>query len=872
MSRDLHHPLERMKRSYEGVRDALKSRIVRAGAAQRGLEINEYSFAGLRGSVSGGVQSVEDFLLTRKGMDWMATLQADIEEGEDGWIISRRATQTEMQAALRYRVYKVCKEWIDDGPLADVFTKDWLPVLKALLYVDRQKQFYFGMYSEYGKTLVTIIETLKKEHKLTPALVIQYIDVLKENDRLFIMGPGEKWAHVLTEVIEAQCRNGHTPSPRLLRENMRYVVEALKTEKHSNERSDLLSLRTQLRGFCVPESSTCVKDVLAIAARNRAEVQRLTGRDWMFKDEILLPLVTSEWSRKNFSGDITQIPVEIREKLYAELQSSSLSERGRAIFQKLCMITRSVIDSQSLLHPFDLTRLGEIVEQAQRIYEHARSVPDQYIVQALKVVGQHLPLDQVDAAEVIGRVLGNSAQKWRAVGALSTLSFPVSSLVSYAVHSREALLYQVGKTALIASQCGINVPKYVERFCIPLRSMSEEDQIKWLTGGPSKAERAFAFLLDEQYRHGDDRKKKRRDERLEKFRSKVRRFQNPSSDAQRTSALGEIDSELNNLGLNAFSHFVSRKVTADLRGKVGVAVTEAQLQDETFLHAVSLTLRAQANGDVRIAAKELLARLANDEHEYDYGRKENAEWLDAHLNDDAKRVWCGEIKSVMPVVLEELTASKVTRVETFMKIVSGLVTSVPYELHVPRDEALTRESFMKWFITVPAEKYGSTFWYKDLKAQYDGLLTLGERKRTVIPESIVVEKEQDPSRALMMGTLVNGSCLDAAGQNYWSTFVNATEANKGVFWIKDENGKILSRFLLAIGNDKKIVTFPIYDADSGLNFESYQALFVTELAKKMGLGVNGDVGAVQNLISTEWYKDPVVTIAEEKKQSETNGN
>jgi hypothetical protein len=131
-----------------------------------------------------------------------------------------------------------------------------------------------------------------------------------------------------------------------------------------------------------------------------------------------------------------------------------------------------------------------------------------------------------------------------------------------------------------------------------------------------------------------------------------------------------------------------------------------------------------------------------------------------------------------------------------------------------------------------------------------------------IPEKIVIEREIDPIKIALMGTIVQGSCLHCDGINYWSSVTNATEANKMVFWIKDQNGSILGRVLCGIDSENKIVRFPVYYTGlTSLDLNTFMNQYLREFKDKFGLkGLNGNKDKVENLVMSRWYKDPEVEV------------
>ncbi|MBP9779972.1 hypothetical protein KBD33_05125 [Candidatus Gracilibacteria bacterium] len=153
--------------------------------------------------------------------------------------------------------------------------------------------------------------------------------------------------------------------------------------------------------------------------------------------------------------------------------------------------------------------------------------------------------------------------------------------------------------------------------------------------------------------------------------------------------------------------------------------------------------------------------------------------------------------------------------------------------------------------------------YNDLTLQIQSLNDLFKESKAKTITSITIYKETDPTKVLMMGNAVDGSCLSfySTVGNYWSTATNALDINKGVFFIEDQNGNIIGRVLTAIDNEGKIMRFRTYiKGNIDINLNRYFNIYIKELSEKIGLELNGNIRKVDLLNGKKWYEDPVEAI------------
>ncbi len=153
--------------------------------------------------------------------------------------------------------------------------------------------------------------------------------------------------------------------------------------------------------------------------------------------------------------------------------------------------------------------------------------------------------------------------------------------------------------------------------------------------------------------------------------------------------------------------------------------------------------------------------------------------------------------------------------------------------------------------------------YNDLILQVQSLNNLFKESKAKTITSITIYKETNPVKVLMMGNVVDGSCLNfySIVWNYWSTATNALDINKWVFFIEDQSGNIIGRVLTAIDNEWKLLRFRTYVKwNIEVNLSNYFNEYIKSLAEKIWLKLNGDIRKVDLLNGKKWYEDPVEMI------------
>lgn len=274
--------------------------------------------------------------------------------------------------------------------------------------------------------------------------------------------------------------------------------------------------------------------------------------------------------------------------------------------------------------------------------------------------------------------------------------------------------------------------------------------------------------------------------------------------------------------------------------------------------------RYSAEKDPENVRKVLTHHLSKDKGSHWLIFPQNQKWLDKNIERDMQPEFLSPNEKTY-----EMPENMGGNLEVRLKFHKSEAIRFFKEMRMKVDESLSIEALIFKFKDINLKKLPKKFLptYKDLAVQIEALEQLkalvGSRGLKM-PKQIKIYRETDPVMITQMGTLVNGSCLNADGVNFWSTFSNALDVNKCVCYMKDENGNLLGRVLFAIDKNKKIVRFPIYYTDNcNFDINPFVNNYIKEFAQKFNLDteeINGQVYEVSNLVFSDWYKDPPVKI------------
>ncbi|MBX3219925.1 MAG: hypothetical protein KF795_05350 [Labilithrix sp.] len=169
-------------------------------------------------------------------------------------------------------------------------------------------------------------------------------------------------------------------------------------------------------------------------------------------------------------------------------------------------------------------------------------------------------------------------------------------------------------------------------------------------------------------------------------------------------------------------------------------------------------------------------------------------------------------------------------------------------------------------------------WIDANRARLDIEAWLAPRRREIVvprdaaspaaePKSarFVLELEEDPLEVLRMG-MPFGTCLALdSGCNAASTVLNAIDANKRVLYVRNANGRVVARKLLAISKDARLIGYNLYVSVRGAEERAIRAAVretCCELARDTGAPLAA-TGEPAELHEGFWYDDGTVPFDED---------
>ena len=145
------------------------------------------------------------------------------------------------------------------------------------------------------------------------------------------------------------------------------------------------------------------------------------------------------------------------------------------------------------------------------------------------------------------------------------------------------------------------------------------------------------------------------------------------------------------------------------------------------------------------------------------------------------------------------------------------------------------------------------------RVRFDAFLALHRRELTLEGARYVLQLEEDPIEVLRMGIPFD-TCLSLTdGCNAASTVLNALEVNKRVLYVRDGDGAIVGRKLLAISEDVRLLGYNLYCAVPSIRSALEIAVdsYCRAFADACGLAL-ADSGEPKKLHEGFWYDDGAV--------------
>jgi hypothetical protein len=116
--------------------------------------------------------------------------------------------------------------------------------------------------------------------------------------------------------------------------------------------------------------------------------------------------------------------------------------------------------------------------------------------------------------------------------------------------------------------------------------------------------------------------------------------------------------------------------------------------------------------------------------------------------------------------------------------------------------------------------------------------------------------ERDRFEILRMGEPFN-TCLATNGANFFAAVANAVDINKHVIYVRDPQGQIVGRCLLALTEWGQLLTFHVYSNVPEFDLTAWVSRFVIQLASRMNTYCVRDA-KVPCLVAHQWYDDGAI--------------
>lgn len=165
---------------------------------------------------------------------------------------------------------------------------------------------------------------------------------------------------------------------------------------------------------------------------------------------------------------------------------------------------------------------------------------------------------------------------------------------------------------------------------------------------------------------------------------------------------------------------------------------------------------------------------------------------------------------------------------------------------------------------IDRERNESRAWIERAASRIDVEAWLAPRRRTVDlsgrPHTIAVE--HDPLQVLRMG-IPFSTCLSIeGGSNAAATVINAFDVNKQILYLRNADGVVVGRQLIAISEGFQLLTYRVYLSDREDTDQAHDAFveLCIEISRDTGAAL-ATGGAPEQLHEGFWYCDPPEAIA-----------
>lgn len=307
-------------------------------------------------------------------------------------------------------------------------------------------------------------------------------------------------------------------------------------------------------------------------------------------------------------------------------------------------------------------------------------------------------------------------------------------------------------------------------------------------------------------------------------------------------------------------------------------IDNSKLDREEFIEAYKMSLNPSYNKRQinRLLLDYLTWKFDNLEELNQYKTTGNINWLDKNLSKEQQNIWLSKNRKEINIdndfndenqenYSDENLESRINNhIEISIKKIEDL-NELWFEFETHFENKWEIKKYFNLEIKKKEEEIKTKIWdsniYEDLKFQINTILKLEKNNSDFKAKKfskIIIERELDPIKSLMMWNRVDWSCLSFYNSiwNYYSAISNTIDANKGVYYIKNEDWNLLWRCLITIWEDKKISRYKMYYSwRVDVPIDKYFDEYTLELSKKIWLELNWDQDNVKNIECDRWYQD-----------------
>ena len=355
------------------------------------------------------------------------------------------------------------------------------------------------------------------------------------------------------------------------------------------------------------------------------------------------------------------------------------------------------------------------------------------------------------------------------------------------------------------------------------------------------------------------------------------------SNAQSSRNIHVVEEIFAEVSMKYFEKMYDKKWKIKLKRELEILwdISEEKLNKSEFIEAYKMSVSPDHN-------KAQILKLLRDylSGEFDdvsllkqYKTERNIAWLENNLTPSQQKIWISSnIKEIdiwwnpTQLLHESSESVIVQRVENhFQTAVEKIKQMNMLGFSFQESFANSGELQKVFNMTIKKsedaiKKRDTQNLFEDLKFQIESIQSLKQKKwkvKSTAVEKVMIQREHDPLKSLMMWNWVEGSCLSLYSTvwNYWSSISNTVDVNKGVYYIRDEKWELLWRCIITIGQDKKITRYKMYYAqNTGIDIDELFSDYTREIAEKMWLELNGSQYQVEDIEGEKWYKDGEVKV------------